>query len=143
MSVVVYEKEAKLRELMKMSGLQMKFYWMVNYLYNYIMYMVVVGAFSAACFAFQIRLWTQTSSVVLGLLLFLWGHALIALAFLLSSFIDRNLTSSLAGYLIVVAGVLASLVFNGTVYYRDAPPVLYSEYPSVCPAVLVTALALG
>lgn len=128
MSIVVYEKEEKLRELMKMSGLQMRYYWLVNYAYNYLMYFVVVFAFSIACFMVQIRLWTQTSSIVLFLLLFLWGHALIALANLFTAFLDRNLASSLAGYIIVVAGVLASLVFNGTVFYRDAPPVLYMLY---------------
>ena len=44
------------------------------------------------------------------------------------TYVDRNLSSSLAGYLIVVMGVLASLVFNATVYYKDQPPVIYFLY---------------
>jgi ABC-type multidrug transport system ATPase subunit len=128
MNLIVYEKEAKLKELMKMSGMQMKYYWVVNYCYNYAMYCVVVIAFSISCWSVQIRLWTQTSFFILFTLLFLWGHALVSLSFLLSTLLDRDLTSSLAGYVIVVAGVLASLVFNATVFYRDEPPMLYMMY---------------
>merc|ERR1711871_208605 len=113
---------------MKMSGMHMKYYWLVNYGYNYAMYIIVVIAFSISCYSQQIRLWTQTSPIVLFTLLFLWGHALVSLSFLLSTLLDRDLTSSLAGYVIVVAGVLASLVFNATVFYRDEPPMLYMMY---------------
>lgn len=127
-NLIVYEKESKLRELMKMSGMHMKYYWLVNYVYNFAMYVVVVVAFSISCYAVQIRLWTQTSPVVLFSLLFLWGHALVSLSFLFSTMLDRDLTSSLTGYIIVVAGVLASLVFNATVFYRDEPPMLYMMY---------------
>lgn len=128
MNLIVYEKEAKLKELMKMSGMKMRYYWAVNYCYNYAMYVVVVICFSIACWIVQIRLWTQTSFVVLFSLLFLWGHALVSLSFLLSSILDRDLTSSLSGYVVVVAGVLASLVFNATVFYRDEPPAIYMLY---------------
>ena len=128
MGIIVYEKEAKLKELMKMSGMQMKHYWAVNYCYNYCMYVAVVLAFSLACWAVEIRLWMQTDFVVLFLLLFCWGHALVSLSFLLTTVLDRDLTSSLSGYVVVVAGVLASLVFNATVFYREQPPVLYMLY---------------
>ena len=128
MSVIVYEKEEKIRELMKMSGMKMSYYWAVNYCYNYALYLLVVTVFTAVALLVEIRLWTQTSPTVLFVLLFLWGHALVSLAFLLSTFLSKHLTSNLAGYLIVVGGVLASLVFNGTVYYREQPPFIYMMY---------------
>ena len=128
MSMIVFEKEEKLRELCKMSGMKMKYYWVANYCCNYLLYLVVVAVFTFVALLVGIRLWTQTSPVVLFTLLFLWGHAMVSLAFLLSTFFSHHLTSSLAGYLIVVGGVLASLVFNNTIYYRTPPPFFYMMY---------------
>ena len=43
-----YEKETKLRELMKMMGMQMKMYWALNFVYDFVMYLVVILLFTLA-----------------------------------------------------------------------------------------------
>ena len=55
-----YEKETKLRELMKMMGMQMKMYWALNFVYDFVMYLVVILLFTLA------RHTAATSTTVLG-----------------------------------------------------------------------------
>lgn len=42
---IVIEKETKLLEFMKLNGMRMKNYWIINYLFNFIIYMMTVISF--------------------------------------------------------------------------------------------------
>lgn len=45
MFTLVLEKEERLREMMKMNGMQMKYYWMINYTFFVLLYLVAVSLF--------------------------------------------------------------------------------------------------
>jgi len=46
--------------MMQMSGLKMAVYWGVTFIYNFLLYVLVLGALSGVSLAFQFRLFTQT-----------------------------------------------------------------------------------
>lgn len=45
MFTLVLEKEERLQEMMKMNGMQMKYYWLVNYCFFLFLYIVAVALF--------------------------------------------------------------------------------------------------
>ena len=47
-NLIVYEKEQRLTQLMKMNGLRMSMYWLVNYVFCYALYFAVMIAFLIA-----------------------------------------------------------------------------------------------
>jgi hypothetical protein len=62
---MVLEKETKLLEIMKMNGMQMKNYWLVNYLFNFLLYLVggtIFMFFGYVVFALEI--FTETSFIL-------------------------------------------------------------------------------
>jgi hypothetical protein len=94
MFTIVLEKENRVREMMKMMGMRMSMYWAINYLFDYVMYLVVVLLFVAAELVAQVRLFTQTSVPLLLVFFFLSGHTLISLSFFLSSFFNKSALAS-------------------------------------------------
>ena len=46
--------------MMQMSGLKMPVYWAVAFVYDFVLYAVIVGALYGVSYAFQFRLFTQT-----------------------------------------------------------------------------------
>jgi hypothetical protein len=79
-------------------GLKDSNYWGVNYLYNALLYLVVLTIVAVISVAFQLRFFTQTNALVLFLVFIGWGGAQIALAFILSTFFNsaRGATSMCA-----------------------------------------------
>lgn len=62
---MVLEKETKLLEIMKMNGLQMKNYWFMNFVFNFLIYSV--GAFVFMFFGyvvFALEIFTETSFIL-------------------------------------------------------------------------------
>lgn len=62
---IVLEKEAKLIEIMKINGMKMRFYWLSNFAFNFLLYSVTMLIFNLF------------GSLVLGLTLFTQTHALL------------------------------------------------------------------
>lgn len=51
LSIIVWEKEEKLREMMKAHGLKMSVYWLSNYIFDLLLYAIVVAFFWLSGFA--------------------------------------------------------------------------------------------
>lgn len=88
--ILVMEKADRLRELMKSHGMKMSAYLITNYLFNYVLYIVVVAFFWTSGVLIDIRFFKQTDPLVLFLFLFGWGHALISLGFFFSTFLNSK-----------------------------------------------------
>lgn len=133
-SAIVLEKQERLRELMKMMGMKMRNYWVVNYLYDALLYVLVIGVIAATSLAFSMRIFTQTSWSVLILFFIGWGNSQIALGFLLSTLFSNARSSTIVSWLIVMAGVILSYVLNYTVFNnQDMPFWFYFLYaPFAC-----------
>jgi len=113
----------------QMSGMRMSVYWAVAYVYDLMLYVCISLAIAAASLAFSMRLFTQTSSALLIIMFLLWGHALIGLCFLLSTFFSKARTASVVGYLIVIISVGISNLLNSTAFLTSTPPIWYMIYP--------------
>eukprot|EP01101_Sappina_pedata_P005770 TRINITY_DN2721_c0_g1_i1.p1 TRINITY_DN2721_c0_g1~~TRINITY_DN2721_c0_g1_i1.p1 ORF type:complete len:858 (+),score=273.16 TRINITY_DN2721_c0_g1_i1:275-2575(+) len=127
---IVLEKQEKLREMMRMMGLNMKWYWLVNYAYDIIMYTLVMIGLVAVALVFQLRFFTQTNWGVLIILFFGWGHVLIGMSIFLSAFFSKTRPATVVGYLLVIGSVIISYVVNLVVFpATELPNVFYLLYP--------------
>eukprot|EP01135_Chromosphaera_perkinsii_P005890 Nk52_evm23s370 gene=Nk52_evmTU23s370 len=128
---IVRDKEERHFITMRMSGLNPLCYWLISFLYDYTVYLLVISCVAGFSFLFQFRVFVQTSAAVLFILYALWGVAMIVLAFFLSTFFDKQRTAAVVGYLLVVGGVLTSnMVDHNMVFREDEFPTLwYMGYP--------------
>ncbi|KAF2070624.1 hypothetical protein CYY_008063 [Polysphondylium violaceum] len=111
--LILYEKENKLREIMKMMGLQMKTYWLVTYIFSYILYFCSIMLVWALAALFRFKFFTLNSGLAIFLLIFFWGHLLVCFAFFLSVFFSRSDSGTVLGYIWVFGtGILSSNVIK-------------------------------
>eukprot|EP01113_Clastostelium_recurvatum_P022760 TRINITY_DN2727_c0_g1_i3.p1 TRINITY_DN2727_c0_g1~~TRINITY_DN2727_c0_g1_i3.p1 ORF type:complete len:854 (+),score=218.34 TRINITY_DN2727_c0_g1_i3:132-2693(+) len=125
---IVLEKQERLREMMKMMGLEMRNYWLITYLYYLIMYGMVVLVVVGASLAFQFAIFTKGSAVGLFFLLFGWGNVQISLSFLLGAIFNKTRTATIVAYLLVLVGVILNIVLSVAVWADSEPPAVYYFY---------------
>ncbi|ORX91953.1 hypothetical protein K493DRAFT_409054 [Basidiobolus meristosporus CBS 931.73] len=154
--ILVKEKEDRILVMMRMNGLSPLAYYIAHYIHFYILHTISSIVFVISGVAFGMSIFTQTHPFVYIFLLFIWGHAQIAIAFFLSSFFGKTRTALIASFLIILCGVICNLgfevIFNGNtpmVYYFWLPFAFYhglhimnmaSIDPSVRPYSLVNIL---
>jgi len=125
---IVLEKQEKLRSMMLMMGLQMRWYWLVNYLFNFVMYIIVCLVVVIISLAFSLRIFTQTNPLILFISLLLWGYALNSLGILVSAFFSSSRTATIVGYLLVIASVIVSNTISITSDYEKVPNPIFLFY---------------
>eukprot|EP00878_Enallax_costatus_P037262 GHUV01042075.1.p1 GENE.GHUV01042075.1~~GHUV01042075.1.p1 ORF type:complete len:295 (+),score=74.43 GHUV01042075.1:385-1269(+) len=110
---LVYEKEKRLRMMMKMHGLGDAAYWLVMYGWFFLLYaayMIVLVVFGSAV---GISTFRHNSYGIQFVLFFLFGNNMIAMAFLLSCFFTNSRTATLFAYMLVFStGILGSLLLS-------------------------------
>lgn len=88
---IVYEKEHKVLEIMKMNGMKMRYYWLVHFCFDFIIYTItflVFFIYGGLILKFDCFLYT---SVLFQIIMFVgWGYAQIAVAFFVSPFVSRS-----------------------------------------------------
>eukprot|EP01119_Soliformovum_irregulare_P016146 TRINITY_DN4639_c1_g1_i1.p1 TRINITY_DN4639_c1_g1~~TRINITY_DN4639_c1_g1_i1.p1 ORF type:complete len:1195 (-),score=473.31 TRINITY_DN4639_c1_g1_i1:27-3611(-) len=107
---IVSEKEGRIKELMKMTGLHMHLYWAVHYMVDYLMYLVLAFFLPLAGAIFQVRFYLYNNFGVYILLFLEWGHVLIASSFVMSVFFSRKKSSVVVGYVIIIVIALTCFV---------------------------------
>eukprot|EP00003_Mantamonas_plastica_P028868 TRINITY_DN672_c0_g1_i2.p1 TRINITY_DN672_c0_g1~~TRINITY_DN672_c0_g1_i2.p1 ORF type:complete len:927 (-),score=322.82 TRINITY_DN672_c0_g1_i2:32-2431(-) len=121
-SAIVYEKEHGLREIMKMMGLNMNVYWIVTYIYSYTLYLVALIIMWVVASLLGFRYYTQNDAGVIFMFIFLWGHVLVAQAFVTSTMFGKSRTVTIVGYLYVFAsGLLAQQLIRDYFTNPDTP----------------------
>eukprot|EP01135_Chromosphaera_perkinsii_P005888 Nk52_evm21s370 gene=Nk52_evmTU21s370 len=128
---VVRDKEEKHLIMMNMCGLQPSTYWFITFIYNYVVYALVISCVIGFSMLYEFRIFVETSLIVLLLLYSLWGVAIICMSFFLSTFFDKQRSSAVVGYLLVISGVIASnMIDQLSVFPEDkVPPFWYMAYP--------------
>ncbi|KAI3634820.1 hypothetical protein MIR68_007201 [Amoeboaphelidium protococcarum] len=119
---IVVDKEDKILMMMRMSGLDIKVYWLVSYVYNMLSYLLVFGLTWLTGFLFSMKVFTETSWVVILVSFLLWGNVLISLSFLLSTVFNSARSSSIVSYFLIIASVIVSNLLNATVFMNSTPP---------------------
>jgi hypothetical protein len=114
--VRVLEKEAGLLELQKAMGMLEWQYTLVDVGLNLGMYVVVVAFFWAMGLAMQFAIFTQTSPVLMVLVLGGWGFSLVTLSMLIAAFVNSRRVATVAGFVIALFGSLMGVLFADGVY---------------------------
>ncbi|GIL45991.1 hypothetical protein Vafri_3095 [Volvox africanus] len=113
LQLLVYEKEKRLRMMMKMHGLGDGAYWLITYLWYlllYIIYMIIFVVFGAAV---GLQIFRRTNIGVQIIFYFLFGNNMIAFAFMLSSFFSSSRTSTVVAFLYVFGtGLIGELLLR-------------------------------
>eukprot|EP01094_Clydonella_sp_ATCC50884_P019853 TRINITY_DN3974_c2_g1_i3.p1 TRINITY_DN3974_c2_g1~~TRINITY_DN3974_c2_g1_i3.p1 ORF type:complete len:680 (-),score=110.23 TRINITY_DN3974_c2_g1_i3:1502-3334(-) len=130
MHTVVREKEAGLREFMKMMRVSQLSYLVYNYLFNFVLYNLVAATLIATEVIYEVRVFTQSNPFLVVCVLELWAVVQIPLAFLLSVVFQSSTVSSLFGYLIVVMGVIISEILNQFIFPAPSTlPIIFYAWP--------------
>lgn len=117
LQTIVLEKEQRLIQNMKINGLRMSNYWYVNYIFFFLLYLVVMGCYLGfGRYISRLTLFTDTDILLLFLTFFGWGLCQVSQAFFLSSFLNDSQTASMIGYTCsIIFTILAStLMCTGT-----------------------------
>eukprot|EP01028_Stygiella_incarcerata_P010728 TRINITY_DN570_c0_g1_i2.p1 TRINITY_DN570_c0_g1~~TRINITY_DN570_c0_g1_i2.p1 ORF type:complete len:852 (+),score=194.99 TRINITY_DN570_c0_g1_i2:85-2640(+) len=111
--MIVFEKQHKLRDMMKMMGLRMRIYWTVQSLFDWILYIISISLVIAIGIAFGLRFFVINSFMLWVILFILWGFALIPLSFLFSTLFSKARTAAIIGSLYVLMGsIFAQIIVN-------------------------------
>ena len=122
---VVTEKEHRLRALMVMMGLDMRYYWLWEWMINTLITLVAFFCFWVVGLSYGIKFIIR-SPVTSILLLVLWSQSLVTLAMLASCFFSRQLWASIGCFLLMLMTVLFSFLMNQFVLFRST-----DEWPQV------------
>jgi hypothetical protein len=115
---IVLEKEMKLIQNMRINGLRMINYWIVNYIYNYIIYLATATVFYLyGVYATQLTFFTESSPQFFFLVVIGWGLNCVSMSFFISSFLNSSQNASLIGYSFSIIG----MVLTSTMVVTKAP----------------------
>lgn len=78
LSYLVYEKEFKLREIMKMSGLKTYVYWIVNYLVFFLIYLIAMEIMHLVGFLFGFKIFVTNDFWTVFFLILTWGNCMVS-----------------------------------------------------------------
>ncbi|GFZ12086.1 ABC2 homolog 6 [Actinidia rufa] len=110
---LIYEKQQKLRIMMKMHGLGDGPYWMITYAYNLVissMYMICFVLFGSLI---GLKFFTLNDYSIQFVFYFIYINLQIAMAFLIASIFSNVKTAAVIGYIMVFGtGLLGGFLFQ-------------------------------
>ncbi|CAL4970641.1 unnamed protein product [Urochloa decumbens] len=113
LSSLVYEKQQKLRAMMKMHGLGDMAYWIISYCYFLLIsliYMLLLVIFGSIV---GVKLFASNSYVLQFIIYFTYMNLQISFAFLMTSYFTTVTTSTVTGYLYVIgSGFIGEYLFK-------------------------------
>ncbi|KAF5178760.1 Abc transporter a family member [Thalictrum thalictroides] len=109
-TAVVYEKQQKLRIMMKMHGLGDGSYWFVTYAYYLILSISYVMCFMVCGFIARLDIFIKNDYSIQALFYFIYINLQIATAFLLSTLLSSVKMASIIGFVCVIGSVAVGLL---------------------------------
>jgi len=92
---LVLEKEERLREMMKMNGMKMTNYWIINYLWNTALYTTSSAIFILfGIFVLRLPFFVQTNFVVLISVILGWGFSQVSFSLFVQNFLTKVRTAT-------------------------------------------------
>jgi hypothetical protein len=73
---IVLEKSENIREMMKLMGLKMRYYWITLFVFNYTIYLIIAVITFLLCLVFQFKFATSGNPLITFLVLIIWGFTL-------------------------------------------------------------------
>ena len=116
--------------MMRMNGMRMRYYWLVNFLFNLILSCVTVFIFFVfGRFILKNSLFTDSNTFLLVLTLAGWMLAQIGMATLFQTFISHSNSANIIGYLLSIWTSMIAVSLNVALYqYPQQFPYLLKMY---------------
>lgn len=110
---IVREKENRILAMMRMNGLgDVSGYYISNYIVFYINYAISTFLFAIAGYACNLSFFVKTSWALLFIVLFLWGHIQVGLAFFFGSIFKSSRNTIFTVFLMTICTVIASYIID-------------------------------
>ena len=129
---IVYEKEKKIIQLLKISGVKMRYYWISNFLLNYIIYLIMSILFILfEVFISNLKNFQRTSPLLIILFFLGWGFGQIGLSYFIQAFISKERLATVISLSIICLIYFVNFCLNMALYVRprEAPYIL-NIFPS-------------
>ncbi|KAN0029592.1 hypothetical protein ACTA71_007723 [Dictyostelium dimigraforme] len=126
---IVYEKQEKLRDLSLMMGLKIRNYWFMTYIFNFLIYTIIIVFVVGVSSIFGFAVFVKGSQFAMFLFLFGWGNSMITFSFFLSTFFKKTRAASIFGYFLVIIAVNLNSILSFQVFKNSIPPVPYYWVP--------------
>ena len=127
MHKIIYEREKKIIEYLKLNGVKMRNYWISNFIFNYIIYLILaILYFIFEAYIYSINFLERTSFILVSLTLLGWGFGQIGLSYFFQAFVSREKITVILSLSIVFFISFVTLCFNWALYVipREAPYIL-------------------
>ncbi|KAJ3452684.1 atp-binding cassette transporter subfamily a abca [Anaeramoeba flamelloides] len=111
---IIVEKENKLIAIQRMMGLNIKVYWLVNFIFCYTIYLLMVTVFYIIGYSLKFDFFWKNNFLTHFLLFILWGFNLVGMGFLISTWFKRIKTATIFGYVIILL-----LIFGSSMLYSN------------------------
>ena len=124
---IVYEREKQIIELLKINGVKMKNYWISNFIFNYIIYLLMVIPFyMSEALLSNLNILGNTSFSLILVTLLGWGIGQIGISYFFQAFISKENTAIIISLIIVFLTYFFTFCFNFALYVlpREAPYIL-------------------
>ena len=128
---VVQEKEHRLRAIMVMMGLNMRYYWLWEWMFNSLITLSAFSLFWGVGMGAGIKFITRSAMTSLVMML-LWSQLLVMLAQFYSCFFSKQLWATIILIVAMIVLGLFSFVMNQFILFRSTdewPPVLFLLFP--------------
>jgi len=126
-TAMVYEKEMKLRVMMRMMGLGTSAYWLINYLFWLLIYsvftflFVLIGSTASLPSGYTIGIFTRTDPSVHVVFFLFFINNTIAFAFLIATLIRFSRTASISATLfVIIMSLIANLAWDSGNFFNSA-----------------------
>eukprot|EP01012_Entosiphon_sulcatum_P002563 TRINITY_DN10553_c0_g1_i1.p1 TRINITY_DN10553_c0_g1~~TRINITY_DN10553_c0_g1_i1.p1 ORF type:complete len:1882 (+),score=415.75 TRINITY_DN10553_c0_g1_i1:109-5754(+) len=134
---IVYEKEFRLRELMKMNAMQMRHYWLSTLLFDFAVYWAICIVFLILMAVLRVRWIEQTSFALIFLLLLGMSLCSVTVPVFLSALISKATTAKIMGFVLlliiwILGFVIETLKWQGcgctpSFFYMIFPPFAFAH----------------
>lgn len=109
---IVFEKERKLKQGMKLMGLKSSVYWTSWFIHGTAMTLFETIIMMIGGYACMFAFFWKTNFFVNFLIFFLYGEAMLMLAFLISTLLNTSKSAITAGMLLFITGTLLQMLLS-------------------------------
>ncbi|KAG0033431.1 hypothetical protein BGZ81_008517 [Podila clonocystis] len=109
-SILVQEKENRLRVMMAMNGLKSSAYYLAHYLEFMTMQLILTLIFTGALAAMKITVMSRTNTWLLILLFLLWAHVQVCFSFAIASVFSRTRRAAIVVNFFVALSAIMTVI---------------------------------
>ncbi|KAG0358872.1 hypothetical protein BG005_001686 [Podila minutissima] len=127
-SILVQEKENRLRVMMAMNGLKSSAYYLSHYVEFMTMQLILTLIFSGALAAMKITVMGRTNTWLLILLFLLWAHVQVCFAFAIASVFSRTRRAAIVVNFFVALSAILTVIAD--IIFEDGIPIAWLINPA-------------